>query len=683
MDENTILAQNGPQSFDIMVWQFVAPLIVGAKVHIFADEVAFNPTALLDEIERAGITVLQIVPALLTAMAQEAQTRGDKRPKLEKLKWVVPTGEALPTELCRVWLKLYPHIPLLNTYGSTECSDDQCHIPIREVPPADYPMPIMTIGTPIPNMRLYVLDAYLQPVPVGVIGELYVGGIGVGRGYLKDELRTNKAFIPDPFTPGMRLYKTADRGRFWADGTIEFLGRVDHMVKLRGYRIELGEIESVVAQHTAIKKVVVIVREDSPGSKRLVAYLVSDTKPSSSELRDHIRSKLPEYMVPSAFMYLDDIPLTGNGKVDRKALPAPEKTAAEIAENYIAPRNQAEQIVVEIWQDVLGIKRVGVYDNFFELGGHSLIAVRLFAQIEKRFGKKLPLAALFRAPTVEALASLLDIAETETISLFSPVVEINAKGSKPPFFCVGGGVINLRNLAKYLGNDQPFYALQSESLDGYQAIHASIEEIGAFFVKAIRAKQPQGPYYIAGAYGSGMVALEIGRQLETTGEKVAFMGLFNTRPSREKVNRIRDRVAARTQGSIGQIINNWRSIDLLHLQEAGQRLLWKYSVKVLKRVGLPLPRLLRSGLYEELLVRRAGQNYQPTNAFAGVTTLVYTHDWYEPYMQMKRWGWEKQFVGELHTVEVPGVPCDMFLEPHVQEFAKKFKEALEAAQARA
>ncbi|MFN8375407.1 MAG: amino acid adenylation domain-containing protein [Anaerolineae bacterium] len=683
MDEHAILAQNGPQSFDIMVWQFVAPLIVGAKVHIFPDEVAYNPIALLDELERAGITVLQIVPALLTALAQEAQARGDQRPKLAKLKWVVPTGEALPTELCRVWLKLYPNIPLLNTYGSTECSDDQCHIAIRDVPPADYPMPIMTIGTPIPNMKLYILDAYLQPVPVGIIGELYVGGIGVGRGYLKDEARTNKAFIADPFTAGMRLYKTADRGRFYPDGSVEFLGRVDHMVKLRGYRIELGEIESVLAQHPAIKKVVVIVREDSPGNKRLVAYLVADNAPSTNDLRDYLRAKLPEYMVPSAFMFLDDIPLTGNQKVDRKALPAPEKTAAEIDENYIAPRNKAEQAVAEIWQEVLGLKRVGVYDNFFELGGHSLIAVRIFAQIEKRFGKKLPLAALFRAPTVEALASLLDVTEKEAVNLFSPVVEIQTKGSKPPFWCVGGGVINLRNLSKYLGDDQPFYALQSESLDGYQAIYANIDEIAAFFIKAIRSKQAKGPYYIAGAYGSGMVALEIGRQLEAAGEHVAFMGLFNTRPSREKVHTIRDRVAARTKGSLSEVIYNLRTIDLTHLKEAGQRVLWKYSVKAFKRIGRPLPRILRSGLYEELLVRRAGQNYKPQNGFKGVTTLIYTHDWYEPYIEMPKWGWDVQFNGELITTEVPGVPCDMFLEPHVSQLAKKFKTSLEEAQAAA
>jgi thioesterase domain-containing protein/acyl carrier protein len=455
------------------------------------------------------------------------------------------------------------------------------------------------------------------------------------------------------------------------------LGRVDHMVKLRGYRIELGEIESVLAQHAAVKQVVVIVREDTPGSKRLVAYLVADSKYITDELRAVVRAKLPEYMMPSAFIYLDEVPLTGNGKVDRKILPAPDKSAAELDETYVAPRNKAEQIVADIWQEVLGIKRVGVYDNFFELGGHSLIAVRIFAQIEKRFGKKLPLASLFRAPTVEALATLLDITETQSVMLFSPVVEIQPKGTKPPFFCVGGGVINLRNLAKYLGDDQPFYALQSESLDGYQAIHANIEEIAAFFIKAMRTKQPHGPYYIGGAYGSGMVALEIGRQLEVAGEKVAFMGLFNTRPNREKVHTISERVKARASGNI---VKNIRELDWLHLQEAAQSKLWRESVKILKRLGRPLPRFMRSGIYEELLVRRAGKNYLPKNPFASPMTLIYTHDWYANYMEEPQWGWTKQIAGEFKTLEVPGVPCDMFLEPHVSVLAEKFKEAIDVAQ---
>ncbi|NWF67708.1 MAG: amino acid adenylation domain-containing protein [Chloroflexi bacterium] len=686
MDEHTVLAQNGPQSFDIMVWQFVAPLIVGAQVHIFSDEVAYNPIALLDEIERAGITVLQIVPALLTAMAQEAAQRGAARPALAKLRWVVPTGEALPTELCRTWLKLYPRIPLLNTYGSTECSDDQCHIAIRSVA-ADYPMPIMTIGTPIPNMRLYVLDAYLQPVPVGVIGELYVGGIGVGRGYLKDEARTNKAFIPDPFTPGMRLYKTADRGRFWPDGTIEFLGRVDHMVKLRGFRIELGEIESVLAQHPDIQKVVVIVREDSPGNQRLVAYLVAEKPPHSNDLRAYLRERLPEYMLPAAFIFLADIPLTSNGKVDRKALPAPERSAAELEESYIAPRSPTEKVIAEIWQEVLGLPRVGVYDNFFELGGHSLIAVRVFAQIEKRFDKRLPLASLFRAPTVEALASLVTVAEIEEVTTLSPLVEIQTKGSKPPFFCVGGGVLDLNHLSRQLGDDQPFYALHWQGLSAHQTMSASVDIVAEAFITEMKRIQPQGPYYIGGCFASGLVALEMARRLHLRGEKIALLTAIATVP------RFRSTIQ-RAQGKFKKVLLGgpakwWDTVSTLvetnllngEFTETAQRWFWKAAVRFSRLTGRPLPFRLRTGIYEEFAVRRATDRFVAPEKYTGQVALFLPPGWYEAFSSRPKWGWGDVLTDAPTVYQIPGDPCTVFIPQNVPVLGQQLKQLLTDAQA--
>src|SRR6266566_4274083 len=268
-----------------------------------------------------------------------AMLETSQRPSLQKLRWLIPTGEALPVELCQRWLQYYPHIPLLNAYGPTECSDDVTHYAIYE-PPAETSRSI-PIGKAIPNLRLYVLDRYLQPVPIGVSGELYVGGIGVGRGYRNDAQRTAEAFVTDPFSQegGARLYKTGDLGRFLPDGNLEFLGRVDFQVKIRGFRIELGEIEAVLNQHPAVREAVVLAREDKPGEKRLVAYaeLKAGQQVTTEDLKKLSRENLPGYMVPSAVVIMEQFPLTSNGKLDRKALPIPEWSRSEQEEGYVAP----------------------------------------------------------------------------------------------------------------------------------------------------------------------------------------------------------------------------------------------------------------------------------------------------------------------------------------------------------
>src|SRR6185312_12076235 len=257
--------------FDISVWQFLAVLLVGGRVHIFPDSVTHDPIRLIEQVDQYGISILETVPSLLRVMLETFENGSDVYPRLENLRWLIPTGEALPPEFCKRWLSIYSHIPLLNAYGPTECSDDVTHFPIRQsLAEGQIHTPI---GRPIQNMRLYILDRQLRPLPIGVNGELYVGGVGVARGYLNDPQRTAEAFVPDPFSEdaGMRLYKTGDLIRYLPDGTIEFLGRIDHQVKIRGYRIELGEIEALLRQYRGLQDVVVIVRENTPGNKSLVA----------------------------------------------------------------------------------------------------------------------------------------------------------------------------------------------------------------------------------------------------------------------------------------------------------------------------------------------------------------------------------------------------------------------------
>ncbi|HEX3129919.1 MAG TPA: amino acid adenylation domain-containing protein, partial [Thermoanaerobaculia bacterium] len=390
------VAQNASQGFDISVWQLLCALLVGGRVHIYPDEVARDPTALLEAAERDGLTVLEVVPSLLAAMLEL-----DRRPPLARLRWMIATGEALPPELCRRWLVLHPDIPMLNAYGPTECSDDVSHHVLREPPgPKVAHTPI---GHALANTQLYVVNPALQPQPIGVPGELVVGGTGVGRGYLGRPELTAERFLPDPFgKPGDRLYRTGDLCRFLPDGAVEYLGRIDHQVKIRGFRIELGEIEAALCRHPEVREAVVLAL-GTGADKRLVAYVTPEV---SADLRLYLRESLPEAMVPSAVVLLDAMPLTPNGKVDRKELARiePELPASTSA----APRTRTEEVVAAVWRDLLGVERIGVEDSFFDLGGHSLLGTRVASRLRDALGVEVPLRALFEAPTLETFARRIE-----------------------------------------------------------------------------------------------------------------------------------------------------------------------------------------------------------------------------------------------------------------------------------
>jgi amino acid adenylation domain-containing protein len=393
-----VVVQNAPVCFDISVWQYLAPLLVGGRVWVATDDQARDPRQLWQGAAHAGATVLEVVPSLLRAALTEPDLAA-----VPTLRCLMVTGEALPPDLVGDWLGRRPDVPVVNAYGPTECSDDVTHAILRA------PLPAGTvhapIGSPVANLRLYVLDPHGEPVPVGVAGELFVGGIGVGRGYLGDPTKTAERFVPDPFGPsGTRLYRTGDRVRRRADGSLEFLGRVDHQVKVRGHRIEPGEIEVALRAHPAVDDCVVTAVDD-----RLAAYVTGSGQPT--ELRDHLAARLPEYMVPAAFTTLDALPLTPNGKVDRATLPAPvwAETAA-----YVEPRTDLERAIAQAWAEVLEVPRVGAHDSFFALGGHSLLAVRAAAVLRARLAHDVPVRALFDTPTPAGLAAVLETRETVT-----------------------------------------------------------------------------------------------------------------------------------------------------------------------------------------------------------------------------------------------------------------------------
>ncbi|KOV89873.1 non-ribosomal peptide synthetase, partial [Streptomyces sp. NRRL B-3648] len=406
LDAGDSVVQNASPAFDISVWQMLAPLVVGGGVRTVDGATALDPKELFARVAAEDVTVLEVVPSLLRT-ALDYWDAGAAAPALPRLRRLVVTGEALPAELCDRWLARHPGIPLVNAYGPTECSDDVTHAVLSGTADLGARVPI---GRPVRNTRLYVLDEWLRPLPVGVPGELFVGGAGVGRGYLGRPGLTAERFVPDPYGPaGARLYRTGDLAAWRADGSLDFLGRLDDQVKVRGHRIELGEIEAALGAHPAVRQAVVVVHEE-----RLVAYLTTrDTdRPAPEELRDRLARTLPEYMLPAAYVTLDAIPLTPNGKLDRRALPAPDDTSFARGA-YLAPRDAEEQRMAEVWAQALGVARVGVRDGFFDLGGDSIRAVALVGALRAQ-GVDLAVRDVFEARTVERLVELVAGRETLT-----------------------------------------------------------------------------------------------------------------------------------------------------------------------------------------------------------------------------------------------------------------------------
>ncbi|MGZ5780312.1 MAG: amino acid adenylation domain-containing protein, partial [Burkholderiaceae bacterium] len=411
LNQHDRVLQKTPFSFDVSVWEFFWPLLFGARL-VMARPQGHQDAAYLSQlIQDTGITTLHFVPSMLQAFLAQPQLE-----RCENLRHIVCSGEELPLALQNQCLEYLPHAKLHNLYGPTEAAIDVTYWECR----IDASLHRVPIGRPIANTQIYILDNHGQVVPRGVAGEIYIGGVGVARGYLNRPALTAERFVADPFNtnPEARLYKTGDLGRWRPDGNIEYLGRNDHQVKIRGFRIELGEIEAQLVCHPLIKEAVVLAREDNPGDKRLVAYLTlvatKDTSASpelnSDELKTYLKLVLPEYVVPSAFVMLEAMPLTPNGKLDRNALPAPDQSALQ-TQAYEAPQGEIEEVLAGIWQDTLHVERVSRYDNFFELGGHSLLAVQTVARIRHTIGRNIALRDLFEHPVLAEIAKRLPVAE--------------------------------------------------------------------------------------------------------------------------------------------------------------------------------------------------------------------------------------------------------------------------------
>ncbi len=690
-------------SHDPLLRDIFTPLSLGATLYIPSQQDIDTPGQLAEWMQQKRVSIAHLTPA----MAQVLTTNTES--KTTDLRYLFFSGDVLTQQDVTRIQNFAPQAQNVNFYGATETPQAMGYLIIPNDGDRIFKQTI-PLGRGIEGVQLLILTRMQQLAGIGEIGEIYVRTPYLAQGYLGNDQLTQERFIINPLTNVAedRLYKTGDLGRYLPDAKIEFLGRIDHQVKIRGFRIELGEIAAILRQHPAVQETVVIALEDVRSEKYLVAYVVPKLEQvlTTSELRNFLLDSLPNYMIPSAFVILDALPLTQNGKLDRLALPVPELVRLEAEKTHVAPRNQLEQQLTQIWQQVLGIQPIGVRDNFFELGGHSLLAVKLFWRIEKAFGINLPLATLFQSATVEAQALMLsqqvfiedhemEAHERDTQLLpkqqsasWSSLVAIQPKGSKPPFFFVHpleGNILSHYKLACYLDAEQPLYGLQAQGLDGQQAAYNRIEDMASHYIKEIKTVQPFGPYFIGGYSFGGLVAYEMAQQLDKQGEKVACLVLFDTS----------------VPGAISRL-SMWQRLPL-HLKKLSQngpayfqhklkgwlpwlKYLFKYQLqkivcKFYQSAELPLPQKVRR-VYLKEAHSEAAEKYIP-QTYKGKVTLLAVEEQMrvegEGFELDPNLGWSNLAAGGLEIHRIPGDHISLLREPHVQVVAEKLQACLKSA----
>ena len=645
--------------------------------------------ALIEQEQPSHMLCLPSAYGMLLETADPAQ--------LSSLKTMIVAGESCPPALVSKHLKKLPDTALYNEYGPTEGT---VWSTVYKIDPHRPPQAAVPIGRPIQNAQAFVLNQDLQPVPIGVTGELHIAGAGLARGYLNNDVYNRTKFIKTSL-PGqknrIRLYKTGDLVRYQKDGNIVFIGRVDSQVKIRGYRIELGEIEAVLTSHPKIKDAAVIAREDRPGDKRLVAYVIQRPghQLENTSITSFLEEKLPAYMIPQTYVFLDKFKLTPNGKVDRNSLPSPCEESAPLTSQYDAPRTDSEQLLTDIWTDVLHLEKIGIKDNFFELGGHSLLGVHLLNNVEKATGKRLPIAALFKAPTIEAMATLLSEQGGEPlkydnqsyVSPWNSLVAVKPHGSRTPFFCIHG---RAHSLAQYMHDEQPFYWLH-HGQDARRTTYHSVEEIATDHLREIRNVQPHGPYCLGGFSFGGMVAFEVAQQLIKEGEEIELLALFDptlvdkfshVTPRHQDGGKIKS-FAQRLKHEQGLSRKINRVIDAFGTRgrRLKKRCIEKGKIilcKTCMAAGMPVPSSVAVFNLIELFKEAASHyEYKP---FPGPITMFVPEIYQQrknlvPSLQ-KRWSSIAQEGVEFRFVKGATTHHKMVEEPHVRDLVEQLEECL-------
>ena len=684
-EQGEVYSQTSPLSSIDLIDEIYPPLLRGYRVHMIDQATVRDPHLLVEALERGGVTRIVLVPSLLRAVLSLEISLAHI---LHSLKVVLIGGEPLTYALVDLFYKRLPHARLINFYGLTE--GDGSYYPVPRHERISFAPPI---GHPIANTRIYILDPRMEPVPIGMPGEIYIANEGMAKGYFKRPELDSLRFLSNPFSPASepRLYKTADRGRFRPDGSIEYLGRMDRMVKIRGFRVELGEVEAAIQAHPEVRECLVLTRksQDEPGEAltrvlRLVAYVVEKQPRSltSQALRSYLRGQLPDYAVPSSVVILESFPLSPAGKTDLAALPEAEQVSRDREEAYVHPRDPLESELTHMWEHILEVSPIGIHDNFFDIGGDSLNAVDLFLQIEKDLHKDLPISVLMQAPTIAELASL--IRQDSRSYSWSSLVPIQPHGSRPPLFCIhaNGGVIVYKHFVPYLGPDQPIYGLQAKGLLGQKdAPHHTVEEMAAAYIREIRSVQPHGPYQLCGFSMGGVIAYEMACQLRAAGDGVSFVGLLDAH-SPEHQNRIAmpDVVQSKLSKYRDGLSQNGLSQKLDYLRRRV-----RHRLKVIRSslfgwmfvaFELPMPHSIRYE-YVRKINEEAAINYIPRK-YPGMVTLFRATIQPEGLAEERYLGWEGH-ADKIEVVDVVGSHSSIMQKPGLGELLHQIQPYLSKA----
>jgi aspartate racemase len=671
LNANEVFLLFAPLTFDASTLEVWGPLLNGAQLVVFP---AHAPT-----VEELGRTIEENKISTLWLTAGLFHQLVDARPQsLIPVRQVMAGGDVLSVPHVEKALRFMNGNHLINGYGPTENTTFTCCHVIKSA--TDHSIPI---GRPLSNTQVHVLDANYQPVPIGVPGELYVGGDGLARGYLNRPDHTAEKFIPNAFSskPGTRLYRTGDVVRFLPSGELEFIHRVDQQVKIRGFRIEPAEVEYVLEQHPGITGCAVNAATDRTGEKFLVAYVVAeDLKLEAADLRSYLRAKLPEYMLPAAFVFMDALPLTDNGKVDRRALPDVDRATLSKSDQYVGPRTPTERVLTEIWTRALHLERIGVFDNFFEVGGNSLTATRVMSRVCSMLNVELPLRALFESPTIADFAQVVEKTAVGESFVWPTVMKIQPLGTRRPIFFVAAPDINALGyirLADHLGDDQPLYGLQSQKylktttdehgrplLEFSQAV---VEELAHEYVRAMREVQPHGPYLLGGMCRGAHIAFEMATQLKAQGETVSLLAMLDT-----------------------WVMENTYSY-LFYLDYYYHRTQWFLKLRVRDKFTFLRNKIGRSLDNAAVRLRlREGHGaslppvtavYWPDSSFVpstynGRITVFRVPNQPATRIRSHSLGWEQRAAGGVHVEVVPGGHQTLLREPHVQVLASRLTEIL-------
>lgn len=711
LNEKETLLQASSICFDASLFEIFGSLLNGGVLALPAPG-RLTIDVIADALTKHHVTTLWLTAGLFQVMVDETPE------SFAGLRQLLSGGDVMTPDHAARLLASHPGIRLINGYGPTE---NTTFTTCRTVTPADLTASSIPVGKPIANTTVWILDPHGNPTQPGVAGELWTGGDGLSLGYLGNPGLTAEKFIPDPFSSvaGGRLYRTGDLCRYRGDGNIEFLGRIDQQIKIRGFRVEPGEIEANLARHPLVGQCKVVVRGGSAAEKSLAAYVSphNGVRPAVDELFGYLRGKLPEYLIPSAIVVMDELPLNSNGKIDIQALPEPAPLAEAEAAVIDRALTETESALTAMWKDMLRSSRVGLDDDFFALGGHSLLGMRLFVRIQKTFGVSLPLGVLFRAPSVRQLAALIDEkcdgkreAETresvpeepapdsrrkggihfsvddssETVEIAETTIAIQPKGDLPPLFGVhggDGGVLFYGNLAARLGADRPFYAFEAPTLTaGGPLPEETVEETAAKYLGELRKVQPNGPYLICGYSFGGVVAYEMACQLTDAGEEVQFLGLVDTE---------NPAVEARKLSVSERLAVNWSKRNeeeagvLEKFGKLGKRigagLAYRLYFEAEDAVARHLPEATTPGWLRQVQLRnayeRAMQVYVPGD-FAGKLTLFRAMVGNDKFDMSDGYGWD-ELVDELEILPVPGNHISIFHDDHIEGVTAAFQKALE------